>query len=384
MTGRQGDDPGAAARRVALDALVRIERDDAYANLALDAQLSRSGLDRRDRALVTELVYGTIRRRRSLDHLLAPFLRSDPPAAGRAALRLGAFQLHFTDIPPHAAVAATVAAAPKPLRGLTNAVLRKVSAVVAVWPDDASRLSYPDWVVERLVDDLGSDVALGALEAMNHAPAPETRDDGYVQDLGSQAVAAAVPLDVGQVVWDPCAAPGGKATALAARGASVVAGDRRAGRVGLIVANVARLAVGDRVAALVADGAAPPFRPASFDVVLVDAPCSGLGVLHRRADARWRIQAADIDRLAALQRRLLEASIPLVRPGGVLVYSVCTMTVAETIAHDGWVGAAHPELEPLDELHAPWQRWGRGSLLLPQTLPSDGMAIFRWRIPSAA
>jgi len=116
---------------------------------------------------------------------------------------------------------------------------------------------------------------------------------------------------------------------------------------------------------------------------MVDAPCSGLGVLHRRADARWRIQPDDIERLAALQRALIVASIPLVRPGGVLVYSVCTMTVAETSAHDEWLAVQHPDLVALPRPDGPWQPWGRGAVLLPQTLPSDGMSLFQWRIPSS-
>ncbi len=370
-------------RRVAIEALLRIERDDAYANLALDAHLSRSGLDRRDRALVTELVYGTIRRRRSCDFLVDRFLRTSPPAEARAALRLGAYQLAFTDVPPHAAVSATVEAVAARYRGLLNAVLRKVAASDVEWPDDATRLSYPEWLVDLLRRDLGAD-AHDALEAMNHAPEPRRRDDGYVQDLGSQEVAAAVPIRSGDLLWDACAAPGGKATALAARGARVVAGDRRAARVGLMVSNVSRLGLDGQVTAVVADGAAPPLRPGRFDVVLVDAPCSGLGVLHRRADARWRVLPDDIDRLAALQRDVLRASIPLVRPGGLLVYSVCTMTRAETTDHDEWLAAFRPDLEPLEGPGGGWRPWGRGSLLLPQTLPSDGMALFRWRIPSAA
>ena len=375
---------GARARQVAIEALVRIERDDAYANLALDALLSRSGLDRRDRALVTALVYGTIRRRRSCEHLVGRFLRETPPAPAHTALLVGAYQLHFTDIPAHAAVSATVAATPKRLRGLVNAVLRKVASAPVDWPDLATRLSYPTWVVDQLTADLGQGHAIDALAAMNAAPELHERGDGYIQDLGSQAVVEAVPIRTGDLVWDSCAAPGGKATGLAARGARVIAGDRRERRVGLVAANVAKLDQKDRVLPVVADALAPPLRPACCDVVLLDAPCSGLGVLHRRPDARWRVKPDDIGRLAELQRALLAASIPLLRPGGVLVYSVCTMTAAETMAHDEWMASTHPALEPLDPPGPPWQQWGRGALLLPQVLPSDGMAMFAWRIPSAS
>ena len=164
------DRSGESARRVALDAMVRIERDDAYANLALSAQLRGSGLEQRDRALVTELVYGTIRQRRACDFLVDRFLSSPPNETARAALRLGAYQLHFTDIPPHAAVSTTVAAVGKGLRGLINAVLRKVASEPVNWPDEPTRLSYPDWIVERLTADLGAERAGAALMAMNAAP----------------------------------------------------------------------------------------------------------------------------------------------------------------------------------------------------------------------
>ena len=119
----------------------------------------------------------------------------------------------------------------------------------------------------------------------------------------------------GERILDVCAAPGGKATALAAGGPDlVVAADLSPGRAALMAANAARLGAGD-MATVVADGTAPPWRPGRFDRVLVDAPCSGLGVLRRRPDARWRVQPGDVPRLAGLQRRLLTAAVPLVRPG---------------------------------------------------------------------
>lgn len=216
------------SRSVALAALVEIEADGAYANLRLGPLLEKSGLDDRDRRLVTELVYGTIRRRRSLDYLVDRFLVNDPPPAARAALRLGAYQLRFTDIPDHAAVSATVDVAPKRFRGLINAVLRKVAKAPVNWPDDATRLSYPDWIVERFRADLGDEAAADALETMNRAPEVNVRgNDGYTQDRSSERVAAALGAEAGDLVVDVCAAPGGKATALAGAGAHVVAADLR-------------------------------------------------------------------------------------------------------------------------------------------------------------
>lgn len=381
-SGGPSADPGVATRRVAIEALTRIAVDDSYANLALPPILAGSGLDQRDRALVTDLVYGTIRRQRACDFLIERFLMRQPDAEVRSALRLGAYQLVFSDVPQHAAVSATVGAVNGPARGFVNAILRKVASagLDVKWPDEATRLSYPDWIVDRLIADLGPDDGRAALDAMNEPPEVTTRSDGYTQDLASQWVVDLVDAAPGQRVADVCAAPGGKATGLAATGATVFASDIRPGRVGLISGNVARVGA-KGVFPLVADAARPPYTPGSFDRVLVDAPCSGLGVLHRRADARWRIQPDDVDRLAALQRRLVDAAVPLLRPGGVLIYSVCTLSAAETVGVDEHLAAIHPELEPLDRPEGPWRPHGRGALLLPQEEGTDGMMILRLRRP---
>ena len=366
------------ARRVAIDAIVRIDDGGAYANVVLPGILAETDLEPRDRAFVTELVYGSTRRKRALDHVVDRFLLQDPPTAARAALRIGAHQLIEMGTPPHAAVSATVSAAPKRFRGMVNAVLRKVAAAAAdgiEYPSPAVELSYPDWMVARLVDELGADAAVAALRTMNEAATVQRRDDGYVQDESSRRVAALVPAAPGDLVLDLCAAPGGKATEIAGRGATVVAADLRLGRLGLVAANVARLELDERVPIVQADGTAPPFAPSSFDAVLVDAPCSGLGALRRRPDARWRITAADIDTLSALQGRLLAAAAPLVRPGGVLVYSVCTLTRQESVE----VVARNAGL--LDELGSVsaggpgdgWRTFGAGVEVLEPGAEHDGM-----------
>jgi 16S rRNA (cytosine967-C5)-methyltransferase len=378
------DAAGVTARRVALDALVRIETDDAYANLVLRHILDRADLDdSRDRALVTDLVYGTTRMRRACDALVAPYLQReiDPPV--RAALRLGTYQIHMAGIPPHAAVSSTVGAVPPKVRGFVNAILRRVASTQPSWPDDATRLSYPDWIVERLRHDLGREQADGAMEQMNLAPHVHHRADGYTQDLASQWVADLVGASEGDRVADLCAAPGGKATAIAANGAWVAATDLRRSRVGLVVSNVETTG-GRDVAVAVGDALAPPFAPASFDRVLVDAPCSGLGVLRRRADARWRIAADDVTRLAELQRRIVDRAADLRRLGGVLVYSVCTLTAEETFGVDEHLASTRPDLAPLDPPGDPWIPWGRGALLLPQAADTDGMMVLRLRRRTSA
>jgi 16S rRNA (cytosine967-C5)-methyltransferase len=424
--------PGVTARVVALDALVRVE-DGAYAHVVLPAMLAQSSLDDRDRAFTTELVYGTLRSQRRLDDLLArvvqrPVHRLDPPV--RAALRLGAYQL-LHDTPPHAAVASTVdaigARSPR-ARGFVNANLRSLTRLPAPWPeptDAAVALSYPDWLVARLTDELGAADARAALEAMNEpagvtlrpdprqvtaaALADELRaagadvtsgrlvpdalvvrglgDPGRLaavregratpQDQGSQAVVAALAPEPGERVADLAAAPGGKATAIAERvgpDGAVVAVDVDAGRVRMI--DGARHRIGlPHLFPVVGDGRTPPLRAGAFDRVLLDAPCSGLGVLRRRPDARWRLQPDAIDELAALQRALLAAAAPLVRPGGVLAYSVCTLTAAETLAVDEWAAAALPHLTARTPPGPPWRPHGRGALLLPQAAGTDGMYV---------
>ena len=373
----------AGARRVAVDALVRID-EGAYANLVLPALLDRSGLDRRDRAFVTELVYGSTRMRRACDWLVDRLVERPLEPEVRAVLRLGAYQLAFLGTPPHASVSATVDVAPTRARGLVNAVLRRLAREPAPsWPDPATRLSYPDWIVRRLAADLGVDAAEAALEQMNVAPPVTERADGYVQDEASQQVAAYVGATAGERAADLCSAPGGKATAMAGGGAAlVVAADLSVPRSGLVAENVDRLGL-DNVAVVVADAGAPPLRRGSLDRVLLDAPCTGLGVLRRRPDARWRVQPGDVDRLAALQRRLLDGAAGLVRPGGVLVYSVCTLTRTETVEVDDWLASAHPALEPVEPPGPPWEPAGRGARLLPQAAGTDGMFVVGLRRATA-
>ncbi len=376
-TGRQQ----VTARRVAIDALLDVERG-ARANEVVPERLAKSGLDPRDRALVTELAYGTCRMQRSCDWLVDRHLNAPVEPEVRAALRIGAYQLAWTRIPAHAAVSATVAEVRSRGRSVVNAVLRRVARDTASgavrWPDPATELSYPDWVVARLARDLGPGPARAALEAMNEPATVAVRPDGYVQDRASQQAAAHVGARPGERILDLCAAPGGKATAIAVDAGVVVAADVSAERTRRVQENVDRLGA-DAVVPLVADGLAPPFRDASFDRVLVDAPCSGLGVLRRRPDARWRVQPDDVGRLARLQRRLLAASVPLLRPGGTLVYSVCTLTTEETVGVDRWIAERFPGLRALPPPRHPWRPAGRGGLLLPQDDGTDGMFVLSLR-----
>jgi 16S rRNA (cytosine967-C5)-methyltransferase len=378
--------PGApSARRVAFDVLRRIERDGAFANLVLGPALAASSLSAVDRRFATELVYGTTRMRRACDVLADRFVTTAPDDVTRTALRLGAYQLAFMGVPPHAAVDETVSLTPRRTRGFVNAVLRKIAASPieeTAWPSEAARLSYPTWIVDRLRTEVG-DEWLPALERMNQPPPVTARADGYVQDESSQWVAVAVGVEAGERLYDACAAPGGKATAMAttaptdatdAMAPVIVAADRRLARARLVRSNALRLDL--RVPTIVADSTAPPFASGSFDAVLVDAPCSGLGALRRRPDARWRIEPADLVRLVDLQRRLIVAGAALVRPGGRLVYSVCTLTAVESIDHrtpDGF------EIDPAPPAVGRWRAYGQGWRVLPHDADTDGMVLVRYR-----
>ena len=229
-------------RHLAIEVLGRIEEGGAYANLALRAALDRSSLDGRDRAFVTDLVYGTTRMRRACDHLIDRWLHDEVEPFVRTVLRLGVYQLAFGGVPPHAAVSATVAVAPRRVSGLCNAVLRRVAdqlkAGPPAWPSLAVGLSCPDWLFDCLVKDLGVDDAVRVLEASNSPARAVVRADGYRQDRASQLVVEAVldvdlpepvceAVDVPQRILDLCAAPGGKATGMATPGTQVVACDLR-------------------------------------------------------------------------------------------------------------------------------------------------------------
>jgi 16S rRNA (cytosine967-C5)-methyltransferase len=288
------------ARGLAINALVEVERGE-RANEVLPALLAASTLDQRDRSFATELVYGTLRMRRACDWLVDRFARGELDQTVRAAARAGAYQLAFMRVPSYAAVSATVEEVPRRARGLMNVVLRRIGELAdagpIAWPDLGTELSYPDWVIERLSEDLGRERALEALAQMNLPASAQARADGYIQDPGSQAVGeevarwwaglseAAHPpretaepdpgpnlvtrpehgLGKGQgraALVDMCAAPGGKATLLARHVPLVVACDISSRRADLVAANAARLGLA-KVAVAVADGNVAPFRPGS-------------------------------------------------------------------------------------------------------------------------
>ena len=367
------------ARAAAFQVLLRVFEDDAYADRAFRS--AASGLDERDRALAQRLAFGAVQRARTLDHAIEklgrrPVTRLDPPV--RAALRLGAYQLGFVDgVPRYAAVNESVelvrAARLERAVPFTNAVLRRLAdgirglldALPESTPAEAAlRHSYPDWVAEVWWRDLGAEGALALMRAQNEPaervvrlvrgevdgrPDPEipgawhverideaALDEGRIwpQSRGSQLAGLAVGARDGERTLDLCAAPGGKATMLAGEVVAVEVNDARARE---LEAAIRRLGA-DNVHVVRADGRDLPAELDGFDRALVDAPCSGLGVLNQRPDLRWRAEP-----LPELQLALLRASAARVRPGGTVVYSVCTINADES---EAVVDASELEVDP--------------------------------------
>jgi 16S rRNA (cytosine967-C5)-methyltransferase len=361
------------AREAAYQTVLRVFEQDAYADRAL--RTAAGDLDRRDRALAQRLAYGTIQRVRTLDHAIEslgrrPVRKLDPPV--RAALRLGAYELGFMETPQHAAVNEAVelvrAARLERAVAFTNAVLRRLTEglepLLASLPEGALKQSYPDWIEEVWTRDFGHDDAIALMRAQNEpletvvrlvrgeidgeptdvpgAYRVERVDEGalaegriWPQSRGSQLAGLVVGARNGERVLDLCAAPGGKATMLAGE---VVAVEIHPGRARELEENVRRHGA-ENVTVVQADALALPSELGDFDRVLVDAPCSGLGVLAQRPDLRWRARP-----LPDLQRDLLNVAAERTRPGGSIVYSVCTLNADE---NEEIVDGSGLEAEPL-------------------------------------
>jgi 16S rRNA (cytosine967-C5)-methyltransferase len=420
--------------------LRRVEQEGAYADRALAAEATRARLDSRERAFATQLAYGAVQRRRTLDHVIAacagrPVEQLHAPV--RDALRLGVLQLLFLDgVAPHAAVDQSVElakAAGGPGFKLVNAVLRRagregpqlLAALDDATPRGAAVLhSVPDWLAELWWDALGAEQARALLAVVNEPAESALRVNALVADpdsvraqlaeRGVEALAARPALDgvslpeglvldtpfdpSGDPLWgtgalvaqsraamtaarlldppsgarvlDLCAAPGGKATHLAALvgpDGEVVAVERNPRRADALRRTVERLRAESLVRVETAD-AAEPRADEPFDAVLVDPPCSGLGTLQGRPDLRWRVRPQAIAQLAELQLRILTAGAHALKAGGALVYSTCTISPRENDDVIGRLLAREPEFT-LERRH----------LLLPHRDRTDGFFYARLR-----
>lgn len=407
------------ARLVAHRVLARVFREDAWADRAFRGEADRAGLDPRERAFAQALAYGAVQRVRTLDHVLEslssrPLDEVQPDV--RDALRLGVLQVVWLDgVPDRAAVDQTVelvkAASPR-AAGFANAVMRRAArearAIVEALPDGdpeeaALKHSHPDWLARMWWKQLGPDEAR-ALMARDNEPAesairvntlritpedlrerlgvatatapdvPEALvlkeafdahgsalfDEGLLtpQSRGSMLVSRMLAPRPGERVLDMAAAPGAKATHLAAlmenRG-EIVAVELNPQRADELRANAERL--GATIVDVRTQDAREPVDASGFDRILLDAPCSDLGTLQSRPDARWRKTPDTIRELAALQRELLDSALAQLKPGGTLVYSTCTISPQE-----------QPEPPPNAHADPPIQ-------LLPHRHGTDGFYI---------
>ncbi len=394
--------PGVAARLVAASILGRVLRAGAWSNVALrDIDLDES----HDRALVRILVYETIRKLEIVDAGITAVLDRPIAAVETTVLdtmRIATTEMYFLRSPNHAAVDTAVEAVkasgnPR-AAGFVNGVLRAVgrSNPPEILGGLGAAFGMPDWLTETLVSAWGegetieffAESAKAAPLAIRQRPGEVIPDAAVpgpvpgswilptgtdlpaecaVQDPASVAVVSALRVEPGHRVLDLAAAPGGKTLHLGdARPGLLVASDIHWRR---LKSTIRRLVdPGVRVHWTNADALAPPFRPGSFDRVLLDAPCSGLGTLRRRPEIRIKVTQREVARLASQQRRMLEAAIPLLAPGGRLVYSVCTVTPAETLSVVEGLGARAPD-------SLPGKRGETGVLMGPHLSETDGMFI---------
>ena len=394
-----------SSRAVAFEVVRRVFEDEAYADRAFRA--AATGLDPRDRAFAMQLAYGTVQRVRTLDHAIETLGRRhvrklDPPV--KAALRLGAYQLGFMgSVPAHAAANESVelvrGAGLERAVAFTNAVMRRLAAGIAPLleslgeetPTEAAlKHSYPDWVAESWWREWGPEDALGLMRAQNEPPETAVRtpegplvvdeipqewiDEGraWPQSRGSQLAGTAVGARPGERILDLCAAPGGKATQLAEVAAEVVAVEKHPGRARELEENAARLGA-TNLTVLCADALELPEDLAGFDRVLVDAPCSGLGVLNSRPDLRWRAQP-----LPELQLALLRVARDRVKDGGTVTYSVCTIHIPE---NEDVVDSLGVQLEDLGAEFPDYRHPRRPEFLLtmPHVHGTAGFFIARLR-----
>ena len=396
-----------APRLLAFDLITEVNRNEGYSNLLLPQALSSSAMEDRDRNLVTELVYGTLRMQGKHDWVLAqisdrPWSEVDPGIIDVA--RLGVHQIHEMRIPDHAAVAATVEVARKRIgeskASFVNALLRSVTRKsIDDWfepllhiKDPVLRMSiqysHPEWIISAYYDLLKDWEQVEAALAINNIPALPTLVSwpGYstqedlialgaeattysplgarwkgnpasleiirhrlagVQDEGSQLVATVFASVADGAAWlDLCAGPGGKAALL-----SSIAAQRgisfTANEISTPRADLVRRVVHD-ARVWTGDGREVTSHNELFDAVLIDAPCTGLGALRRRPEVRWRRTLKDLRELTQLQRELIDSAISVLKAGGVLGYATCSPHLAETSVQINDIIKNHPEMELVD------------------------------------
>ena len=366
-----------SARRVALAALRTWRREKEFADAVISSALSKAEFQSADRAFAVELFYGVVRNRTLLDFWIRELRRGRVDEDLRDILRIGLYQLFIAKTPEHAAVYETVDLSPKRQHAIINAILRSAARDRRSLQRRANsqsldvRTSHPQFLIERWTKQFGGGAAEALctwnnqsppiyarinrlkidrqsfLERYRNArtlpkvsnfvelPAPANaldQGDCYVQDPSTSIACELLQTKPGEKILDACAAPGGKTGYLAelmANQGLLIACDREPARLNLLDENLARLGV--RIAKIVCHdwmkSAVPPeiLSAAPFDRILIDAPCTNTGVMRRRVDVRWRLKPVDFNRMRARQIEITRAVIPFLKPGGILVYSTCSL-----------------------------------------------------------
>ena len=329
----------APARIAAFDILRRVEAGGYASDLLLERT---AALDSRDAGLASEIVFGALRYRAQLDYLIELYSsRRKLDAEVRIALRMGIYQLRYLErIPAHAAVTDAVElvkrAHKRSAAGFVNAVLRQVDREPVPWPSREVELSCPEWLLARWEAHYGAEAAVGIARAALQEPEKFVRagpGGSRMQDIGSQSIVPLLRLEPGQRYLDLCAAPGNKTAQALEAGVRAVACDLHFHRLVQLKGMGADL--------VVLDGTRPLPFGRRFDRILVDAPCSGSGTLGRNPEIKWRLRPADLEDLPRRQAALLANARAALAPGGLLVYSTCSL---ETEENQAVVASVPPEL----------------------------------------
>jgi len=380
-------------RQAAVSALRAWAKGHDYAESLIERHAHRRLLSPADRRLLQAILFGVLRHRRLLDHWIGQLREGTLDPETRDVLRVGLCQILIMDLAEHAAVNETVEAGKASVRGLINAVLRRAITARKRLLDDVAELpptvahSHPDWLFNRWKAAFGKRDALALMEWNNQpsvtyfrvnplAPAVAVADlpgtpvagapgfyqlNGplptallasgaiYIQDPATRHAVDLLDPQPGERVLDACAAPGGKAFLIAAAlgsAATLVCTDSNDKRLPRLRDNLERLHAGQAVIS-VHDWTqpAPAEWHGTFDTILLDVPCSNTGVIRRRVDVRWRLQAPDIAKIALTQRKILDHALPCLKPGGRLVYSTCSLEAEENLGQVEAFLADKPQLQ---------------------------------------
>ncbi|RUL55854.1 16S rRNA (cytosine(967)-C(5))-methyltransferase RsmB [Lysinibacillus antri] len=434
-------------RDAALTILLAVDKNQAYSNLLLNQTINKYKIEAKDRALLTEITYGTLQHKYTLDFYLEPFIRGKIDLWVRWLLRLSVYQIVYLNrVPDHAAVNEAVEIAKRrghkgiasTVNGILRSILRQGIPSIDEITDPIKRLaiktSHPEWLVQRFIEAYGVEKTTEMLHENNMPPIQTVRvnttkatvnevlallekehieakqsnvmpecihlingqasrtqafKDGYItiQDESSMMPANVLHPQKGWRILDMCAAPGGKTTHIAEKmgnEGSILATDIHPHKLDLIDENSARLGLNIIETAPVDGRKAAQVLPAeSFDAILVDAPCSGLGVMRRKPDIKYTKREEDFESLHKIQLELLDNAVQVLKPGGRLVYSTCTIDREENEGTVKAFLASHPEMELADIENLPTAllNKGQGGMLqvFPQDFGSDGFFVAAFR-----